>query len=169
VIRLSWAQSLKLDSYASERLLPPEGGQIAHPAFFAAAEFHSALDQKDADAVYGCSSRETRGSRTPAEVLASWLEITSGGFPTTSGIGSSIYSLAPLPAVAAQVCADAPKVPRTLSAHAPLNLLAILPLVSEDDTWRVDLSLFEGPAYLPEVLSSPLPADESSVEDSADG
>lgn len=169
VIRLSWAQSLKLDSYASERLLAPEGGQIAHPAFFAAAEFHSALDQEDADAVYGSSSRETRRSQEPAEVLTSWLEATSGGFPATSGIGSSIYSLAPLPAVAAQVCADAPKVPRTLGAHAPLSLLAILPLVSEDDIWRVDLPLFQGPAYLPEVLSSPLPADEPSAVDSAEG
>jgi hypothetical protein len=165
VIRLSWAQSLKLDSHASERLLEPEGGQIAHPAFFAAAEFHSALDQEDADAVYEFSSHETRRSRTPDEVLASWLEITSGGFPTNSGIGSSIYSLAPLPAVAAQVCADAPKVPRTLGTHAPISLLAILPLVNEEDVWRVDLPLFEGPAYLPEVLSSPLPVDEGSVED----
>jgi hypothetical protein len=168
VIRLSWAQSLKLDSHASERLLAPEGGQIAHPAFFAAADFHSALDQKDADAVYASSSRKTRCSRTPPEVLASWLEVTSGGFPTTSGIGSSIYSLAPLSAVAAQVCADAPKVPRALGAHAPLTLLAILPLVSEDDAWRVDLPLFEGPAYLPEVLSSPLPDDESSAMDSVE-
>jgi hypothetical protein len=48
-------------------------------------------------------------------------------------------------------------------------LLAVLPLVEEEGKWKVDLPIFEGPAYLPEVLVSPLPEEASGTEDGEDG
>jgi hypothetical protein len=34
-------------------------------------------------------------------------------------------------------------------------------MVEEEGEWKVDLPLFEGPAFLPEVLTSPMPEETS--------
>jgi hypothetical protein len=170
LIRRSWAQFLTLDSASSaHRLLAPPSGKSVHPAFAVALDFHSALDEGDAVTLFRVSSKASREGRDAQALRARWIEYTEGGFPTTSGVGSTIYTLAPLPAVAARVFADAPKVPRAVDRAAPARLIAVLPLIEEDGDWKVDLPLFEGPAFLPEVLVSPLPEDPSpSDNDGAD-
>jgi hypothetical protein len=165
LIRRSWAEFLHLDGDSSARIVRPPEGERVHPAFVAALDVHSALDERDAEALYRLSSLASRQGRDADALLARWIEFTEGGFPTDSGVGSAIYTLAPLPALAARVFAEAPKVPRALTRAAPARLLAVLPLVEEHDEWKVDLPMFEGPAFLPEVLTSPLPeADRPESE-----
>lgn len=159
LIRRSWAEFLRLDSYASDRILEPPGGERIHPAFQVALDVHSALDEGDADVLYRLSSGASCEGRDAAVLYARWMEFTAGGFPSDSGVGSTVYSLAPLPAVAARVFANAPKVPRALTQSAPARLIAILPLVEEKGEWKVDLPMFEGPVFLPEVLASPMPQE----------
>jgi len=165
LIRRSWAEFLRLDGDASARIIEPPQGERVHPAFTVALDVHSALDEGDASALYRLSSRASRKGRDPDALYARWIEYTQGGFPTDSGVGSTIYTLAPLPALAARVFADAPKVPRALTRSAPARLLAVLPMVEEEGEWKVDLPLFEGPAFLPEVLTSPMPDETSPATD----
>jgi hypothetical protein len=159
LIRRSWAEFLRLDGDASDRILKPREGERVHPAFQVALDVHSALDEGDADALYRLSSQASREGRDAAALYARWIEFTEGGFPSDSGVGSTVYSLAPLPAVAARVFADAPKVPRAITRSAPARLIAVLPLVEEKGRWKVDLPMFEGPVFLPEVLASPMPEE----------
>lgn len=157
LIRRSWAEFLRIDLDETGRTVRPPDGESVHPAFIAALDFHSALDERDAGALYGLSSKESRKGRDPEALLARWLEYTEGGFPTDSGVGSVVYSLAPLPGLAVRVFADAPKVPRALTKTTPARLLAVLPLVEEGGGWKIDLPMFEGPVYLPELLTTPRP------------
>ncbi|MDX6627666.1 MAG: hypothetical protein QOE56_2655 [Solirubrobacterales bacterium] len=165
LIRRSWAEFLSLDGDASARIIEPSEGERVHPAFIVALDVHSALDEGDAETLYQLSSKASREGRDPAALYSRWIECTQGGFPTDSGVGSTIYTLAPLPALAARVFADAPKVPRAITRSAPARLLAVLPLVEEKGEWKVDLPMFEGPAFLPEVLTSPLPKETLPAED----
>ena len=159
LIRRSWAEFLHLDGGSAHRVIRPPEGEDVHPALNTALDVHAALDEGDAETLYRLSSRASREGRDATSLYARWMEYTDGGFPTTSGVGSTIYSLAPLDAVAARVFADAPKVPRAVTGPAPALLIAVLPLVEEGGKWKVDLPMFEGPAFLPDVLVSPLPRD----------
>lgn len=165
LIRRSWAEFLSLDNDASARIVEPPEGERVHPAFIVALDVHSALDEGNAEALYRLSSKASQEGRDPEALYSRWIEYTQGGFPTNSGVGSTIYTLTPLSALAARVFADAPKVPRALTHSAPARLLAVLPLIEEKGEWKVDLPLFEGPAFLPEVLTSPLPEDLSPPTD----
>lgn len=165
LIRRSWAKFLNLDGSSAHRVIEPPEGESVHPAFYTAAEVHSALDEGDAEALYRLSSQASCLDRKPAHLYARWIECTEGGLPTTSGVGSTIYSLAPLRAVGARVFADAPKVPRAVDGPVPGLLLAVLPLVEEEGQWKVDLPMFEGPAFLPDVLVSPLPGEQQDLQD----
>lgn len=166
LIRRSWARFMNLDgSDSSHRVVNPPPGEKVHPAFAVALDVHSALDEGNAKALYRLSSTASREGRDPQGLYARWMELTQGGLPSDSGVGSTIYTLAPLPALAARVFADAPKVPRAVEGPVPARLLAVFPLIEEADGWKVDLPLFEGPAFLPDVLVSPLPEDEEGSED----
>lgn len=169
LIRRSWAKFLNLDGGSAHRIIEPPEGESVHPALNVALDVHAALDEGDAEALYRLSSQPSRQNRDAASLYARWIELIEGGFPTTSGVASTIYSLAPLPAVAARVFADAPKVPRAVEGPAPALLLAILPLVEEGGEWKVDLPMFEGPAFLPDVLVSPLPGEPSDSDEETDG
>lgn len=160
LIRRSWVESLRSDSEGATRIVEPPDGERVHPALSAALGVHSALDERDAETLYALSSRASREDREPEELLARWMEINRGGFPGDSGVGSTIYSLAPLPAVAARVFADAPKMPRAITRATPARLLAVLPFVEEDGEWKVDLPIYEGPDSLPDLLKTPMPPDE---------
>lgn len=164
VIRRSWATALQNPSEGSDRIIHPESGEAVHPAARVALDFHSALDERDADAVWRLSSAASRERLDPIPLLERWFELNEGGYPTDSGVGTAIYSLAPLPAVAARVFAEAPKVPRAVEAPTPARLIAVLPLKEEDGEWRVDLQLYEGPVLLPRVLAEPMPAADESEE-----
>lgn len=163
LIRRSWAEFLRSNPEATGRLIEPPEGERVHPALLVALDVHSALGQEDAEALYGLSSEASREDRSPDELLARWMEINQGGYPPNSGVGSSIYSLAPLPAVAARVFADAPKVPRAQTKPTPALLIAVLPLVEEGGTWKVDLPLYEGPVFLPEHLVTPMPNEDQAA------
>lgn len=163
LIRRSWVQCLSLGESSAHRIIEPPEGESVHPVLNVALDVHAALDEGDADALYRLSSQASRQGRDAASLYARWIEFTEGGFPTTSGVASTVYALAPLPAVAVRVVADAPKVPRSVEGPAPVLLLAILPLVEEGGEWKVDLPMFEGPDYLPDVLVSPLPGSESDT------
>jgi hypothetical protein len=163
LIRRSWAEFLRDDYEATGRVLPPPRGATVHPAFNTAFAVHAALAEGDAETLYDLSSLASRNERDAQTLLARWNELNDGGYPDNSGVGSNIYSLHPLPAVAARVLADAPPVPRAVVKPTPATLLAVLPLVSEDGDWKVDLPLYEGPVWLPELLSTPL--DEPSETD----
>ena len=163
LIRRSWAEFLSLGEGSAHRTIEPPEGESVHPALNTALDVHAALDEGDAETLYRLSSQASRQGQDAASLYTRWMELTEGGFPTTSGVASTIYTLAPLPAVAARVFADAPKVPRAVEGPAPALLLAVLPLVEEGGDWKVDLPMFEGPAFLPDVLVSPLPESESDT------
>jgi hypothetical protein len=160
VIRESWAEFMRADSEGAERILRPPDGASVHPAFHVALSVHSALDAHDADALWALSSKRSREGRDPESLLARWTEINQDGYPVGSGVGSTIYSLAPLPAVGARVFANAPKTPRAVSKATPATLVAVLPFVWETGEWKVDLPLYagdEGGVFLPALLTSPVP------------
>lgn len=166
LIRRSWARFMNLDgSDSSHRVVDPPPGENVHPAFPVALDVHSALDEGDAETLYRLSSRASRKDRDAEGLFARWMELTEGGLPSDSGVGSTIYTLAPLDALAARVFADAPKVPRAVEGPVPARLHAVFPLVEEAGDWKVDLPLFEGPAFLPDVLVSPLPEDEEGTDE----
>jgi hypothetical protein len=167
VIRRSWAEALRQPGKGSSRILHPQEGESLHPAFFVAVDFHVALEEQDAEVLYNLSSAATREHFDADGLLTQWLNFTEGGFPSDSGVGSVIYSLAPLPAVAVRIFAEAPKFPRAVTAPTPATLIAVLPLVEEDGEWKVDLQLFEGPVYLPRILEEPMP-DQSDSQASED-
>ena len=167
LIRRSWAEFLNLDGGSAHRIIEPPEGESVHPAFNVALGVHAALDEGEEETLFRLSSQRSHQDRDAASLYARWIELTQGGFPATSGVASTIYSLAPLPAVAARVFADAPKVPRAIEGPAPALLLAVLPLVDEKGEWKVDLPMFEGPAFLPDVLVSPLPGSEPETADEA--
>jgi hypothetical protein len=160
LIRRSWAEFLRGDSEGTGRIIEPPEGESVHPAAQVALNFHSALDAGDADDLYDLSSKASRQGRDPNTLLARWMEINGGGYPDNSGVGTTIYSLAPLPAVAARVFADAPPVPRAVSKATPALLIAVLPMVDEGGEWKVDLPLYdpeESHVFLPELLVTPMP------------
>lgn len=167
LIRRSWAEALRIDGDSAGRILEPPDGEDAHPAFYVAFAVHSALDESNAEALFELSSQASREGNNPETLLARWMEINQGGYPSNSGVGSTIYSLAPLPAVAARVFADAPKVPRAVTQATPARLLAVLPFVEEEEEWKVDLPLYEGPVFLPELLTKPMPGAPSDHDGSA--
>ena len=163
---------MRADSEGAERILKPPEGESVHPAFSVAFDVHSALADHDAEALWSLSSSQSRRGHDPQSLLARWTEINQGGYPVDSGVGSTIYSLAPLPAVAARVFANAPKIPRAVSQPTPATLLAVLPLMWENGGWKVDLPLYEGGddgVFLPALLTSPLPEgarlDPSQADD----
>jgi hypothetical protein len=158
VIRRSWATALQSPSEGSDRILEPESGEPVHRAAQTALDFHTALDKRDAETVWRLSTAASRERLQPLPLLERWFEVNQGVFPADSGVGTAIYSLAPLPAVAARVFAEAPKSPRAVSAPTPARLIAVLPLKEENGVWLVDLGLYEGPVFLPRVLMEPMPA-----------
>jgi hypothetical protein len=171
LIRASWAESIRTASDGAARILKPPEGEEIHPAVKAALDFHSALDTRDASALWAVSSGRSRQGRDAESLLERWLELTGGGFPSDSGVGSVIYSLAPLAAVGARVYADAPTLPRATMKPTPASLLAVLPLVWEHGTWRVDLPLYEGEGGvdLPAILTTAPPEGANLDPSRADG
>lgn len=160
LIRESWAEFMRSDSEGSGRILRPPEGESVHPAFHVALGLHSALDMNDAQALWALSSERSLVGHDPESLLARWMELNKGGFPIDSGVGSTIYSLAPLPAIGARVFANAPKIPRAVLKATPATLLAVLPLVWEGGEWKVDLPLYagdDGDVFLPELLTKPMP------------
>jgi hypothetical protein len=167
LIRASWARALQRASPGAARIVRPPSGELLHPAVLAAANFHEALQVRDAAIAYEHSSAASRRGRSPRELLDRWLELL-GQPPEDSGIGSVIYSLAPLPALGARVFAEAPKLPRAVEGPTPASALAVLPVIEENRSWRVDLGLFEEHAgELLELLNQP-PPDDSEGSGAAD-
>lgn len=167
LIRASWAKALQRASPGAARVVRPPSGDLLHSAVLAAADFHEALQVGDAVTAYERSSAASRSGRSPRELLDRWIELL-GQPPKDSGIGSVVYSLAPLPALGARVFAEAPKLPRTVEKPTPASALAVIPLIEENRSWRVDLGLFEEHGgELVELLNQPLPEDseESNLSD----
>ena len=160
LIRESWAEFMRNDSPGAGRVLDPPEGERVHPAFRVALDVHSALDTADSEALWELSSEASREGRSHESRPARWQEVNEGQYPEDSGVGSTIYSLAPLKAVGARVFANAPKTPRIVSKPTPATLVAVLPLVWEEGNWRVDLPLYAGDAteiFLPSLLTEPPP------------
>lgn len=164
LIRRSWAEALQEESPGALRRLDPPEGEAVHPAVRVAFEFHSALGEDDADRLFAASSSKSRGGRSPGELLAAWKAVGSHLLREDAGVGTAIYSLAPIEAVAARIFADAPKLPRALPRATPATLIDLLPLVRDEALWRVDLALFERrqELELTELLTSPPPSSDVS-------
>jgi hypothetical protein len=94
-----------------------------------------------------CSSHGPRSVRTSSITTPVWE-------PTST--------LAPHEAVAARVIANAPAMPRAVSKPTPAMLVDALPLVFEDDHWRVDLPMFQRRLEWIHLLSEPPPGSSSS-------
>lgn len=167
LIRRSWAEALQRESPGASRTLPPPAGQVFHPAVEGAFDFHKALDLGDADGVFAASSRDSRENRTPDELLRAWQEQGSHLVQPGSGVGTTIYSLSPIEAVAARVMADAPTMPRAVTKVAPASMIDVLPLLFEDDVWRVDLNLFVKRSEWIQLLFSPLSGVDGSPSDAS--
>lgn len=157
LIRSSWVESVQRESPGFSRIVRPEAGVSIHPAFDAALAFHSALDLGDAQGVFEWSSEASRQGRSPEQLLAAWAAVADHLHEGNAGIGTAIYSLAPLEAVAARVMEHTPAMPRAITAPTPATMLAALPLVEEESGWRVDLPLFERRDEWIQLLASPLP------------
>lgn len=168
LIRWSWADALRQASPGGRVVTGPSSDDF-HPALEPAFEFHKALDLADAARVYSLSSAESRSDRSEADLLDAWLAAASHLFDDNAGIGTTIYSLEPLPAVAARVIANAPAMPRAITKPTPATLVDALPLVSEADGWRVDLALFERRHEWIHALNSSPSGSEGSSGESASG
>jgi hypothetical protein len=169
LIRRSWLETLQGPTPGASRILRPESGEQVHSAFQVAYDFHSALDLEDSPGVFDCCSRTSRKNRSPEQLLAAWQAAGGHLHEMNAGIGTTVYSLAPLDAVAVRVIAETPALPRAVTGPAPITLLDVLPLVEEDGEWRVDLPLFERRAEWYQLLTSPAPDsdDESGPSDSS--
>jgi hypothetical protein len=164
VVRRSWATALQVPTDGGSRVLDPPEGQELHPAVEAAAEFHTALQVGDAEAAFALTSRSSRAGMDADTVLEAWYRLTGGKPPESAGIGTAIYSLAPLAAVAARVIADAPKVPRAMSRPTPARMLTPLPLVEENGEWKADLDLMEREDTWIDYLTQPMPQSSADGE-----
>jgi hypothetical protein len=164
LIRKSWAEALRRRSEGPSRVLKPPSGESFHPALAPAFEFHKALETQDEGGVYEYSSSASRAGRSPRELLVAWTAVGSHLLDNNAGVGTDIYSLAPHEAVAARVIADAPAMPRMVSKPTPALLVDALPLVFEDDHWRVDLPMFERGQEWVHLLSEAPPGSSSSPE-----
>ena len=154
-----------MDSPGAERILAPPDGETLHPAVRRALALHTALEDGDAASTWALSSLASRKGHTRESLLERWSEVNHGGYPEGSGVGTTIYSLAPLSAVRARVFADAPKSPRTINKPTPATLLAVLLFVWEND-WVVDLPIYSGEAtdlFLPALLTTPPPEGANLV------
>jgi hypothetical protein len=171
LIRESWAEFMRTESEGAGRILRPPEGVAIHPALTVALNVHTALGTHDAKRLWELSSKRSRKGRDPDSLLARWTELNEGGYPIDSGVGSAIYSLAPLAAVGARVYANAPKLPRATSKPTPATLLAVLPFIWERGEWKVDLPLYEGEngAFLPAILTSPPPKGKELDPSRAEG
>jgi len=168
LVRLSWAESLQRDSAGAGRRIPdpPEG---VHPAVEVALDFHTALFEEDADAVERLSSGTSRQGMSPQELLRVWAdELDLVLQHPNSGIGTAVYCLRPLEAVAARVFEDAPPVPRAFERPTPAMMLVALPLVQEQGEWKVDLPLFRKRDEWVHYLLEPLPQEDDDTS-SSDG
>lgn len=164
LIRRSWAESLQQDSPGAPRILDPPAGESFHPALETAFDFHKAFDLADAEGVFAASSAESRADRSRDDLLAVWQEAGSHLVEGNAGVGTTIYSLAPLDAAAARVMADAPALPRAVTKPTPATLIDVLPLVEEDGGWRVDLPLFERRHEWSYLVTSPPPDPGTAPE-----
>jgi len=161
-IRRSWAEAPRKDSEGFERILDPPEGEPSHPAAQAAFDFHKALDTGDAEGLAERSSAVSRIERSSDDLLATWRATGPHLTQRNAGVGTAIYSLAPLDAVAARVFADAPTLPRAVTKATPATLIDALPLICEDDQWRVDLELFKRRGEWIHLLTAPLDSAGSS-------
>ena len=164
MIRRSWAEALQHDSPAANRRLD-SGGSEPHPAAPVAYEFHKNLDLQDAEGVWRVSSVASQASRDPQQLLQVWLSVGAHLVAPGAGVGTAIYSLEPVKAVAARVFAETPALPRPFEKPTPAALIDAFPLVEEGTEWKVDLDLFEHRAEWIHLLSSPLPASEDPVSE----
>lgn len=162
LIRRSWAESLQQDSPGASRTLAPPPEESFHLAVEPAFDFHKALDLGDADSVFAASSAESRAGRSPEDLLAAWRAAGSHLIQPNAGVGTTIYTLTPVEAVAARIMADAPALPRAVTKPTPATMIDVLPLVLEGDRWRVDLPLFERRSEWSHLISSPLPASDGA-------
>lgn len=174
LIRESWAEFMRSGSEDVGRILEPPEDDEVHPAANTALAVHSALDMGDAQELWNLSSSRSRAGHSPESLLARWTALNQGSFPPDSGVGSTVYSLAPVPAVGARIFANAPKIPRVVTRPTPATLIAVLPFVWEDGDWKVDLPLYagdDGDLFLPEILTKPVPEgailDPSQPDDGA--
>ncbi len=163
LIRKSWARALQVPTGGDSRVLDPPDGQGLHPAVPVAINFHTALQVGDAERAFSLTSSSSREGMDAETVLETWHQLTGGKPPESSGIGTAIYSLAPLDAVAARVIADAPKIPRAMSRPTPARMLTALPLIDREGEWRVDLDLMRKVDTWIDYLTQPMsqtPSDE---------
>ena len=157
VIRKSWARSLQKPTGGSTRVLDPPEGHELHPAMVAAADFVAALQAGDADSAYALTSVVGRGEMNATETLEAWYQLVGGKPDDRAGIGTSIYSLAPLEAVAARVLAHTPKFPRAVERPTPARMITPLPLVEEGGDWKLDLELMAKVDSWISYLTEPMP------------
>lgn len=162
VVRKSWATAIQHDSPGASRRI--NSNDLVHPAVGTALDFHTAVDDSNAPDVFLLSSRESREGMSAEDLLEAWRGELAAVLAEPSGVGTAIYSLAPLPAVAARVFANPPSIPRVFDRATPATLLAALPLVYEGGDWKVDLPLFRSRHDWMHLLSEPLPHEEPSTE-----
>ena len=159
LIRKSWAVALQEDSPGGARRIGLE--EAVHAAVAAAMDFHDAYGSADPARLEQACSLRSRAA-TANETMERWKR-ELGHLDAdwrAAGIGTVIYDLAPISAVAARVIADAPALPRAVEAPTPVTMLTALPLVHEDNTWRVDLELFKRRDEWLSVLAPPASVHE---------
>jgi hypothetical protein len=164
LIRRSWADALREPPAGAERAVDAPEGEAFHPGAMIAYEFHKALDLRNAQRVYVLSSAESRSGRTADELLDEWY--SPHLFERNAGVGTTLWSLEPFPAVAARVFAEAPAMARALTDWTRAGFLDALPLIAESDAWRLDLPLYRRKAEWTHLLDSPLPGAADGSGDS---
>jgi hypothetical protein len=161
VVRAEWAESVRVDSPGAVRRVDDPWGEHLHPAASTALDFHQAMSEGDADAVYALSSRASRSlGGTPEQLLETWLDCLGDGFSRRTGITTGVYLLTPHQGVGVRLTDTVPAAPERFELPTPVNLVGVIPLIEEDGVWRVDLVT----ARLDEdlgVLITTAPPDES--------
>jgi hypothetical protein len=157
LIRLSWAEAIRVDSPGASRRIDPDS-EALRGAVQTAVDFHAAVDESDAEAMFRLSSAATRASGGEADTVAArWREAVGNVMNSGTGVATGAYSLAPLQAIAMRVVYDAPAIPTVYTKPTPLFAATLLPLVPEDGEWRVDFDLWQQQEMMQSLLGQPLP------------
>lgn len=157
LIRLRWAEAIRVPSPGAERCLDP-GAEGVPEAVEVAFQFQSALSAADGETIFRLSSTATKVSAgSPEAVVEAWKAAVGRLVIDSTGIATGAYRLTPIDALGFKVVKDPPALPTVYDKPTPVDLAAVLPLVRENEGWRADLELWKQQERLQALIVQPLP------------
>ena len=144
VVRESWLHDVEeeLDERGTSRIDPHAQG--FHPAVQIVLAFLDALKQRDADAAHALSSARTRALYPERRnLLRDWRSQIGRSVLGKAAVATAAYPLPIDQAVAVRLMGD--PLPFTIKVVKPAVFMAVavLPLIPEEESWRLDLPLYQ--------------------------